>query len=287
MPDYDKGSQKLRFLITGLNSITGWQLFRLTAGHFETHGTFRKPTEKLRPGVYFHRTDMEDRESLRDLLQHVRPDYLVHAWAICDLDLCEAEPALPQRINVEGTRRILELASEISNLKKFVYISTDHVFNGDTGGYAEDHPTCPKHQYGKSKEEAERLVRNFGLPYLIIRPGLVIGDSVQGNKGPKDWLLSRIHSGKPTHLFVDEWRTPVDAVELSKRTLQLVLSGRTGIYHVSCKTSINRYELGKRLAEQHGLSSDRVFPKFRHQDNWAAIRPKDLSLKTIYESAGD
>ena len=200
---------------------------------------------------------------------------------MCDLDLCEQMPEMAEKINVQGTRNILKAAAGIPSLKKFVYISTDHVFDGETGDYTENDTPQPKHVYGRTKLAAEKRVQDSGLPWQILRPGLVIGDSLQGRKGPRDFLLTRIRAGKPTHYFTDEWRTPIPAPEMAARVVAIACSGESGIFHVAGQEVISRYELARKIALENGFSSEQVFPRLRREDRWASIRPKNLSLKTI------
>ena len=113
---------------------------------------------------------------------------------------------------------------------------------------------------------------------MIVRPGLVLGESLQGNKGPRDFLFSRIRAGKPTHLFTDEWRTPIDAVDLADQILRLTLSEEHGIFHLAGREVINRFDLGVRLASKEGLATHHIFPRLRCEDRWAPIRPENLGL---------
>ncbi|MDP3920714.1 MAG: sugar nucleotide-binding protein [Candidatus Omnitrophota bacterium] len=273
---------RYKSLVTGLNGIVGWYLFKDLGQHHDADGTFRKRHPSL-TGERMHRIDLESEEQVARFAFTVQPDYFVHAWSMCDLDLCELCPELAHRINVEGTRRMLEVAGRLKVLKKFIYLSTDHVFGGQRGGYEEGDRPRPKHAYGKSKREAEYLVEHSGLPYLIIRPGLVIGQSFQGNIGPRDFLFSRIRAAKPTHLFTDEWRTPIDAEEFSRRAKALILSPKTGVYHIAGRQIYNRYELGRGLAAQNSLTTEHIYPRLRSEDRWAHIRPRDLSLRTVHE----
>ncbi len=265
--------------MTGLNGLIGWNLFESLRERYETLGTFRKH----HPGLGTEgllRLEVDDEPGLAGAFDRLRPDYVMHAWAMCDLDLCEQMPEAAYRVNVEGTRKILRVCRNLPGLKKFVFISTDHVFGGEHGGYDENDLPRPKHVYGRTKFAAEQRVKDSGLPYLIIRPGLVIGSSLQGNKGPRDFLFSRIRSGKPTHLFLDEWRAPLQAKDLAGRVLELALGPETGIFHVAGEKTYSRFELGRRLARAFGLPTDQIFPRLRKEDPWARIRPRDISLKS-------
>jgi dTDP-4-dehydrorhamnose reductase len=271
----------MRILITGLNGIIGWNIFTKASELFPgTLGTYREAHPRLE-GLNVSRLEVDIPEALETLLGDFQPEILIHSWAMCDLDICEQFPAMAEKINIEGTRNLLAAVSRLQSLKRFVYISTDHVFDGETGNYSEEDVPRPKHVYGRTKFAAEELVRASGLPWQILRPGLVIGDSLQGRKGPRDFLLTRIRAGKPTHYFTDEWRTPIPAPEMAARMMALACSEESGIFHVAGTEVLSRYDLAQRIARENGHTTEHVFPRLRKEDLWAAIRPKNLSLRSL------
>ena len=148
-----------RFLVTGLNGLVGWHVFDYLRQRHETFGTYRKGHETFRSGS-FRRIDLESEDEVMGLMREIKPEYFFHAWALCDLDLCEDRPDMARRINIEGTRIMLRAARKVKNLKKFIYLSTDHVFDGNRGGYVETDSPRPKHVYGNTKREAELMVES-------------------------------------------------------------------------------------------------------------------------------
>ncbi len=271
----------MKILVTGLNGIIGWNIFQKAAELFpETIGTYRVYHSRLE-GLNAKRLEPDSPRGLEELFRETAPEILIHSWAMCDLDLCEQMPEMAEKINVEGTKQILNAAAGIKSLKRFVYISTDHVFDGESGDYSEEDVPRPKHAYGRTKLAAEKLVQDSGFEWQILRPGLVIGDSLQGRKGPRDFLLTRIRAGKPTHYFTDEWRTPIPAPEMAQRVVSIACSKDTGIFHVAGDEVLNRFELAQKIALENGFDTGQVFPRLRREDRWASIRPKNLSLKTV------
>ncbi|OGW72791.1 MAG: hypothetical protein A2Y02_02655 [Omnitrophica bacterium GWA2_52_12] len=271
----------MKILITGLNGIIGWNIFKTASKLLpQTAGTYREAHPGL-ANLNVTRLDAESAEALKALLHAAQPEIIIHSWAMCDLDLCEQIPAMAEKVNEEGTRLLLEAARGLASLKRFVYISTDHVFDGETGDYTEEDVPRPKHVYGRTKYEAEKQVQASGLPWQILRPGLVIGDSLQGRKGPRDFLLTRIRAGKPTHYFTDEWRSPIPAPEMAERVTAIACSNESGIFHVAGREVFSRYELAQKIARDHGYTTEHVFPRLRSEDRWASIRPKNLSLKSL------
>jgi long-chain acyl-CoA synthetase len=86
-------------------------------------------------------------------------------------------------VNVEGTRRVLEVASGLRGLRRFVYVSTAYVAGRFEGRFGEDDLFVGqefRNTYEQSKAEAEQLVHDAGLPSVIVRPSIVMGDSKSG-----------------------------------------------------------------------------------------------------------
>ena len=77
------------------------------------------------------------------------------------LDPCETNQELAHKVNVEGTENIIQ-GCKLNN-SKLVYISTDFVFDGKKGDYKEEDITNPLSCYGKTKLEAEELVKRSGM----------------------------------------------------------------------------------------------------------------------------
>jgi thioester reductase-like protein len=110
-----------------------------------------------------------------------RVDRVVHCAASVSFTLPLAEAL---RINLDGTREMLDLASRAPDLDRFVHVSTAYVA-GDRGGvYREDEANVGqpcRNTYEKTKLAAELHVQGAGLPATsILRPSIVVGDSRTG-----------------------------------------------------------------------------------------------------------
>jgi thioester reductase-like protein len=106
-----------------------------------------------------------------------------HLAAVYDLAVPE-ETA--RRVNVDGTARVLELATGLPRLRRLHYVSTCYVSGRYDGEFGEDvleQGQQFRNHYEATKYEAEVLVRKAmadGLPVTICRPGIVVGDSSTG-----------------------------------------------------------------------------------------------------------
>jgi len=95
---------------------------------------------------------------------------------------------LLRRVNVNGTREVLELASQCQRLRRMVHWSTVQVSGGRRGVVLEDELECGQRfrsAWEQTRFEAERLVRRAArkLPVTVLRLGVVVGDSDTGELG--------------------------------------------------------------------------------------------------------
>ena len=90
-----------------------------------------------------------------------------------------------RRINVEGTRRVLDFAAAAPQLRSLAYVGTAYVAGDRTGLVLEDQLAIGqgyRNTYEQTKAEAEALVRSYlgSLPGVILRPSIIVGDSRTG-----------------------------------------------------------------------------------------------------------
>ena len=110
-------------------------------------------------------------------------DEVWHLAAVYDLAVA---PEVARRVNVEGTRHVLEFCRGLRDLRRLQYVSTCYVSGRYEGCFAEDdleEGQAFRNHYERTKYDAEVLVRAAmasGLPATVYRPGIVVGDSATG-----------------------------------------------------------------------------------------------------------
>lgn len=107
---------------------------------------------------------------------------IVHCAASVSFTLPLAES---RQINVEGTRRMLDLAEQCGELESMTHVSTAYVAGDHRGRFAETDLDVGQHHrnpYEQTKYEAELLVRERSgtVPVQVVRPSIVVGDSQTG-----------------------------------------------------------------------------------------------------------
>ncbi len=142
------------------------------------------------------------------------------------------------RINVEGTRHVVDMALSLPRLQRFTFVSTAYVAGTQSGRIMEEAPSATRFYslYEQSKAEAEGIVRASSLPQTICRPGMIVGNSQTGrtrNFNTVYYVLKLILQGKLHILPVSSRQTvnvvPVDYVarQVADLTFNPAAEGRT------------------------------------------------------------
>ena len=267
----------MNLLITGASGLFGSKLAELAAArdYMFYSGYSRDPVASGVP-IQF---DVSDKNRVEEVFKKVNPEVVVHAAALTDVDKCELNRDLAWKINVEGTRNIAEAVK--SSRAFLIYISTDYVFNGETGLYAEDDRTDPINHYGFTKLKAEELVKDLVDKYCIARTSVVYGSTPAAGKiNFALWVINQLKKNEQVKAITDQWNSPTLNTNLAEMILEIIERKLTGTFHLSGATRTNRYDFAKLLSQTFNLDANLITPCSSADFSWAAKRPRDSSLKT-------
>ncbi len=267
-----------RLIVTGAGGFVAGSVIRQAMGSWDVHGLSGKTAPVQEAGLTWHVLDLLDGDRLRKTFDDIRPDAIVHAAAMANIDTAETERDLAHRINVELTRVLCELCAATG--AKMVFCSTDTVFDGDKGNYVEADPPGAINYYAETKVEAERIVAALPENRVIARLALVMGFPVLGAGNS---FLARtepmLRKGRTLSIPAEEIRSPVDVITLGRALVELAGNDLDGIIHLAGNTVLNRVELTQQIAEALGYSKNLVTAKPPDKTPGRAPRPRDVSLK--------
>jgi dTDP-4-dehydrorhamnose reductase len=189
--------------------------------------------------------DLLDFEAVRREFEKDRPQLVIHCAAISAVSEAQKNPKLAKKINVEATKLLAELSAEIP----FVFFSTDLIFDGRKGNYAVTDPPNPLHIYGETKVAAEEIVLK-NPRHLVIRTSINGGVSRAGNRGFNEQLKLSLQNSSGMKLFMDEFRSPIPAVETARAVWELAGKNCAGIYHVAGAEKLSRWQVGELLVKR-------------------------------------
>jgi dTDP-4-dehydrorhamnose reductase len=192
---------------------------------------------------------MTDRAELVRIRDEFQPTHLLHAAGVCDLDMCEAKPLYAHDINVNGAKNMVSVFAASCYI---MYLSADLVFSGhqpSDQGYRETDEPDPISVVGKTYALAEKEIAKASR-HSIIRLGLPMGDSIQGEKGAVDFIEGRLKRGLPMSLFHDEYRSCIDCDDLADAIVSLFFMEAEGLFHVGGPRAMSLYEIGERILKR-------------------------------------
>ena len=226
----------MRVLITGGRG----QLGRALTAAYGRHST----TTTLAPGR--DELDVTNLEQLRKVVADFRPELIVHAGAMTDVDGCESRVEEAYRVNALGARYLALLAT-VHNAP-LLYVSTNYVFPGDKEGpYYEWDRTGPRSVYGLSKLGGEEEVRRHSARYFIVRTSWLY-DADPGSRNFVRTMLKLADGGRaPLRGVADQFGQPTYAPDLAAALIELAATRAYGLYHLTNGGACSWYEWAREL----------------------------------------
>ena len=264
-------------LVTGGAGFLGANILMQVGRETRVHAVDLAPLPLERENLTWHALDLSDNVALRRLFLDLKPDAVIHTAALSDIDFCEANPERAEAVNVGASLRIAELC-RVSGAR-LVHFSSDSVFDGKKGRYAETDTPMPINQYARTKVAAEAGIARICPDHVIIRPSLIMGLPVMESGNSFLWrLVQSLRRGLPSGLTSTEIRTPVDVITLSRATLECAAAGFTGPLHLAGNDRLSRHEIGLRIARALGHPEALIVDKKPEIATGRAQRPVDASL---------
>jgi dTDP-4-dehydrorhamnose reductase len=194
-------------------------------------------------------------DTIRPVLEHYKPDVVVHAAAYTDVKGAETQKELCWLVNVAGTRNLVQALA--GNMVKLVYISTDYVFWGDKGGYAEEDPVGPvRNYYALSKLAAEEVAR-------VHTDTLVIRTSFRSREWPYPVAFTDVYTSQDyVDVIAPEIALAVRHVGLIKVGTLHIATERKSVYELARQRNAavkpgTRREAGVEMPEDISLVAKR------------------------------
>ena len=270
----------MKILLLGKDGQVGWELQRALAPLGNVIACNR------------HEADLEQPETLRQLVRRTAPSIVVNAAAYTAVDRAESEPERATRINAQS---VGVLAEEVKKLDGWlVHYSTDYVFDGNKhGAYLETDTTAPQSVYGASKRAGELAIEAVVCKHLILRTSWVF--ATRGNNFAKT-MLRLAKDREELKVVCDQIGAPtsaeliadVTALVLHRLAYDQPLSERAGgTYHLVAdgETSWHSYaQFVIAEALRHGANlralPERVLPIVTAEYPLPAHRPTNSRLNT-------
>ncbi|UQZ84331.1 dTDP-4-dehydrorhamnose reductase [Paenibacillus konkukensis] len=225
--------------------------------------------------------DITNEDAVSQYIASLNPDAIIHCAAYTAVDKAEDDRENCWKVNVEGTRNLAEAAQTAS--AKFMYISTDYVFDGQgETPFSETDKTNPLGYYGHTKRAGEEVVQQLVDSWFIVRISWVFG--INGNNFVKT-MLRLAETQDELNVVGDQIGSPTYTADLAGLLVDMIRSNKYGIYHAANEGVCSWAEFAKeifKIANKHVQVNSITTSEYPTR----AVRPKNsrMSKQKIVEN---
>jgi dTDP-4-dehydrorhamnose reductase len=264
-----------RLLIIGASGLVGGRLSKLAEAKFEVFGTyFTHPME----GPNLYPLDTRDRLSVTKLIEKVKPAFIVDTHSLNNVDYCEVHRDEAWDTNVGGSRNVAEAAKQFGS--KYVFISTDFVFDGRKLKYTEKDKPRPLSYFAMTRVVTEQMLDAFDMNYLVARTSVVYGLGGLNKVSFAVWLVNKLRAGEAVRVVNDQKNNPTFADNLVLQLISLYEKDATGLYHITGNQCLSRFDFSREIAKQFDLDADLIRPITTPELHQIAPRAATVNMST-------
>ncbi len=268
-----------RVLVCGSNGLLGQRLAMLFDGksdyevlHTSHHRTFALDE----PHIDYTQLDIANKSDVKSLVSSYRPDVVLNAAAMTNVDECETHRELAWKHNVTAVENLVEVCRRIN--AKLVHVSTDYVFDGMSGKYTEEDRAHPVNYYGKTKLAGENVIRSSGIDYAILRTVLLYGVGVGVKNNFALWVIDNLTEKKEIRCVDDQISNPTHVHDLAMAVKTAADEPVSGVFHISGSEIVSRYAFAVKAAELFGFDSQCIRRVKSADIPRPALRPMNTSF---------
>jgi dTDP-4-dehydrorhamnose reductase len=269
-----------KVLITGSNGLLGQKLIYQLIGYpeYQVFATSRGQNRTVLKKRYeYIPLDITDEEEVDETFNYVQPDIVINTAAITNVDACEDQKNECWELNVHAVKFLVKACEKYK--VHLIHLSTDFIFDGESGPYSEECFAKPLSYYGESKLAAEKIVKESECKWSLVRTSLVYG--VVDNMTRSNivlWAKGALESGKELKVVDDQYRSPTLAEDLAHGCILIAKNSANGIFNISGEDYMCIIDLVKRVAKYYQLDESLVKPVSSASLNQKAIRPSKTHL---------
>jgi dTDP-4-dehydrorhamnose reductase len=266
----------MKLLLTGVNGLLGQVLAKkLCEKKYTVVGTGKGQCRLIAAALEnftYKELDITDGPAVEQCVLEEKPSVVIHAAAMTQVDECELNKQDCYNVNVTATRFLLDAAKMVK--ARFIFVSTDFIFDGSNGPYREDDEASPVNYYGSTKLSAEKAVMESGLHWAIARTILVYGVApTTGRTNIVSWVKQSLENGTPIRMVSDQLRTPTFVHDLANGIVLMVEKSAEGIYHLSGEEAMTPYQMAIETARFFGLDQSLISESTSSEIKQPAMRP--------------
>ena len=191
---------KKKILITGSSGQLGSALQSSLSVNFDILSTSKIKSDSLSYLKNNKILDITNRNNVSYILNYFSPDIIINCAAFTNVDMSESNKKNAHNVNVLGLENLIKYSDKNIYI---IQISSDYVFNGNLGPYKEDDLTYPVNYYGKTKLEAENILRGSNCRWTIFRPNVIYSYNLKCKDNFFTWIYRSLLNKNHKQSFSD------------------------------------------------------------------------------------
>ncbi|MBF0093158.1 MAG: NAD(P)-dependent oxidoreductase [Alphaproteobacteria bacterium] len=199
--------------------------------------------------------DVTDRDAVRSVIDTHKPDVVVNAVAIVDMNFCEDNPDAAFAVHGSAALAMARACAERDAV--FVQTSTHAVFDGlKETPYTEDDVPNPRNVYAASKYVAERFAANLCPRHYVVRFPTLFGARRNASMGFVDKARKWLDEGRELNIADDRIDSVTYARDAADRVAGMLLGGAPfGLYHVANHGAVSYFDFICAYRDMLGLGN--------------------------------
>lgn len=250
-------------LVNKLYKHSKYQLYAMASGE--------NRNSKVAALNYFE-IAITDFKSIKLQLNLIKPDFIINALAMTNVDVCEVEQTQCDVVNVSFVEQLARISFELG--VHLIHISTDFIFDGVAGMYRENDTPNPINYYGLSKLKSEKVIQKILIKYTILRTILVYGKVANmKSRNIVLWVKESLENKTLIRIVNDQFRMPTYVGSIADACVLAMEKQATGVYHISGNEYLSIYDLAVQIADFYNLPKELIQSIATSELSQKALRP--------------
>jgi dTDP-4-dehydrorhamnose reductase len=238
-----------KLLITGVSGMLGNNLAYYFKNKYEVLGLYNTHPVIIN-GVHTKQCDISSKDSVNKIINEFNPQIIIHCAALSDVDQCEIDKNLAERINI--------------------------LSDGIKGNFLEDDIINPLNYYGLSKYEGELEILKKENS-LVFRTNF-FGWNIQEKNSLSEWILDELRAKNKIYGFKDAYFSSIYTLDFARVIDSAIQKDLSGIFNCGCTDTYSKFEFAQKIAVKFGFDKLLISPISIDDFNFKAPRGKILTL---------